>query len=116
MEPNPDHVRVIRVVSFDICQCRRGEWTSAHLLAIEGHVALKNGNAIAISYAWGEFDPRDVHLGHNRDGAYITMKLGREWPREALMEKSFNMGYSLSHDGSSPMPILDRSAMPQTRQ
>jgi hypothetical protein len=54
--------QVVRVVHFNFCPADEGckFLSGPHLLVSTDTVPLKHGNAVAISYAWGEFSRRDV--------------------------------------------------------
>lgn len=92
----------IRVVRFDLCECDilDGE----HLSVSPDFVPLEHGNAVAISYAWGEFSRRDVVLGHYQDGASVSMTLGCEWSPSQIVTRLFEMGFASTHTDSA-MPF-----------
>ncbi|KAL9051628.1 MAG: hypothetical protein Q9162_005889 [Coniocarpon cinnabarinum] len=56
--------------------------TGKHLLITKTYVDLARGNALAISYTWGEYGRRKVVIGHEPSqsgGRLQEMELGLEW-------------------------------------
>ncbi|KAK4947845.1 hypothetical protein LTR10_013353 [Elasticomyces elasticus] len=56
--------------------------TGPHLLITNEYVDLVRGNAVAISYTWGDYGRRKVVIGHelhNSGGRLQEMELGLEW-------------------------------------
>lgn len=63
---------------------------SGHHAAVEvSRVELSTENAVAISYTWGEFDRRDVCIGHHFDNVAtkISLNLGQEWTVPELIDR-----------------------------
>ena len=77
-----------RAVSFEYCKkpnCTFKDPTEKHLIVSTRLVDLQKDNAIAISYAWGEFDREERWLGHFEDmETSATMELGEEWDLDEL--------------------------------
>lgn len=57
-----------------------------HVVVERAEVDLATGNAIAISYAWGDYNRSKILLGHHTDGQAATMELGREWKPSDLIQ------------------------------
>ncbi|KAF3903594.1 hypothetical protein AA313_de0203696 [Arthrobotrys entomopaga] len=55
--------------------------TSDHVSVAVRHVPMKDPNLVAISYTWGEFNRRDLIVGHHEGSPDKTVKLnlGTEW-------------------------------------
>ena len=64
----------VKVATFKPCNCSFSSQT--HLLVAYKIVDLTYGNAVAISYTWGEFDRRKVILGHDGHGTAVEVCLG----------------------------------------
>lgn len=80
-QPSAARTRV-RVASFETCVDVDCTFSSTpHLVITTKHIELKRGNAIAISYTWGDFDRRSRRIGHRADLDYtpVDMILGAEW-------------------------------------
>lgn len=56
-----------------------------HLKIETEDVELSRSLAIAISYTWGEFDRKDVVIGHSAQGNIVRMNLGKEWDIKELI-------------------------------
>lgn len=73
----------VTVAALQFCQCTFS--ADLHLLVTTKSTRLNRGNAVAISYTWGEFNRRDVVLGHDELGTAIKMQLGQEWKTEEVI-------------------------------
>ena len=74
----------VKVATFQPCDCSFSNET--HLLVGYKIVDLVYGNAVAISYTWGEFDCRKVILGHDGHGSVVEVCLGQEWCIEDVVQ------------------------------
>lgn len=87
MEQLPEVLR-IHVARLDFCYddtCQISELV--HLVISLDQVELSTSKAIAISYTWGEFDRRDVVVGHDAQGKIIHMNLGEEWDTQEFITR-----------------------------
>ena len=75
---------MIRTARLKLCNCRFSSYT--HLRTYYQYVPLEYGNAVAISYAWGDFDQRDVSIGHDEYGKEVKLCLGHEWPVDDVVQ------------------------------
>lgn len=107
----------VLVASFTFCDdeaCQFAE--STHPLVSTSYVPLKTGNAIAISFTWGEFDRQEASLGHDATGREVSMFLGCEWNRSDVVERLLHMAYALTPD-ETPMPFwIDQLCIPQDNE
>lgn len=80
-------VEQARVVRLLVCNC--SSIPTQHLSAEFCHVRLEKNNAIAISYTWGEFDRRDVLMGHEtgKPQRRLYINLGQEWTIPDLWQR-----------------------------
>lgn len=88
----------VTVATFRICHCELAD--VEHLLVGLKSVPLQISNVVAISYTWGEFEPRrPVTIGHMDDGKLIEMQLGQEWAIEDLIRSLARIcrGHSRDH-------------------
>jgi hypothetical protein len=69
----------VLVASCKPCRCSSGK--GQHLCISFESVELHRVKAVAISYTWGEFDRRNVYIGHSdiNPDKKINIKLGQEW-------------------------------------
>ena len=81
----------------------------AHLAITVVPTELKHSNAVAISYAWGEFDRRDVCIGHHlgQPSQLLSLNLGQEWDVPELLQRLVEL--SLKHNGV----WIDQLCIPQ---
>ena len=72
---------MILVSSFQICSCHHPNYSQPHLVVTASTIPLRHENAIAISYAIGDFDRAKHVIGHNADDKNkpIRLELGGEW-------------------------------------
>lgn len=78
----------IRIAKLQYCHddtCQLSQ--ELHLLVEHDHTELKRGAAVAISYTWGEFDRKDIVIGHDFQGNPISMNLGNEWNVQELLSR-----------------------------
>lgn len=76
----------IQIVKLQFCHDNTCSLEKKWHLKVEyEYVELSKSSAIAISYTWGEFDRRDVVIGHDAQGSAVSMNLGREWDVEELI-------------------------------
>lgn len=104
----------VLAASFTFCDeegCQFAE--STHLLVSKSYVPLKTGNAIAISYTWGEFDRHEMLLGHDDAGCKVSMVLGCEWNRSDVVEKLLHMAYNLTPTEAAMPFWIDQLCIPQ---
>jgi len=128
--PQDGKVKQIQVLSFEICgdtdcsfrlcgdeACEGCELSEAlHTRIIYHLVPLQQGNAIALSYTWGEFDRRSIAICHDAAGNAVSMKLGREWTQPEFSTKLAALGYDRSPDGVTPMPLwIDQLSIRQDK-
>lgn len=79
-----------RVASIHLCKDTTCSYTLSPHLAIENlEVPLEEGQATAISYAWGEFNRQQVLVGHSEDEGRrrVTLELGEEWSVQDVIER-----------------------------
>lgn len=78
-----------RVARLEPCDCKLHNWTDPHLTIELDHIPLQRGEATAISYVWGEFDRRDVPVGHppEKSEDVIRMNLGIEWVTQDVIHR-----------------------------
>lgn len=72
-----------KVAKFRFCSrrdCPGFDNAQPHLLVSTKLVSMEQGNARAISYAWGEFNRQQHSIGHFEDGRLASMELGEDWP------------------------------------
>ncbi|KAF9634705.1 hypothetical protein BFW01_g5600 [Lasiodiplodia theobromae] len=71
-----------------LCDCKRN-WPDPHLTIELDHIPVQRGEATAISYVWGEFDRRDVPIGHppGKSEDIIRMNLGIEWVTQDVIHR-----------------------------
>ena len=86
---------------------------NTHLLVTRTYVPLEAGNAIAISYTWGEFDRRDVPIGHDESGNEVALNLGCEWSASEFIDKIASMGYDLTPTDTAMPFWIDQLCIPQ---
>lgn len=102
----PQRARVARAL---LCQDQACSiLPSAHLSIDILQVPIRQDQAVAISYTWGEFNRTMVPIGHlrNDNGKVISMELGQEW----VLPDFINRLDSLS----SQSPIwIDQLCIPQ---
>jgi hypothetical protein len=80
MADAPGTLTRIRIVKLQFCHndtCRLS--SDPHLEIKYDDVELSKSLAVALSYTWGEFDRRDVFIGHDTQGTPVSMNLGQEW-------------------------------------
>lgn len=77
-----------RVAKLQLCDCKRN-WPDPHLTIELDHIPVQRGEATAISYVWGEFDRRDVPIGHppGKSEDIIRMNLGIEWVTQDVIHR-----------------------------
>src|SRR5689334_8201300 len=77
----------VLVARCEPCPCPFG--SGPHLTIDLQRVKLDRQNAVAVSYTWGEFDRRDVYMGHRglQPHRKIFMNLGREWSVPELWDR-----------------------------
>ncbi|KAL9093713.1 MAG: hypothetical protein Q9159_000014 [Coniocarpon cinnabarinum] len=76
------------VHSFTLCEerpCPYG-YEGHHLNIREAFVTVERGNAVALSYVWGQFGRKHRPLGHSTDGDQVTMELGEDWQLDDLRQ------------------------------
>src|SRR2546423_2816847 len=75
----PAPLEQTRVVKLLLCDC--SSIRTQHLSVEFCYVRLEKNNAIAISYTWGEFDRRNVLMGHEagKPQRRLYINLGQEW-------------------------------------
>ena len=97
----------VQVATIEFCcdgDCSFSE--DLHLVVALRTVPLKHGQAIAISYTWGEFNRVYKCIGHTPGGAAVTMQLGEEWKIDEVIATLANIGLeeyngaSLDQEGS----------------
>lgn len=72
----------IRVSHFELCvspACPLSSLSHPHLVVSTHTVELVQEAAVAISYAWGQFDRQKRVIGHRPGGSPVEMELGVEW-------------------------------------
>lgn len=75
-----------RVLHFMFCHSIDCQFSDdLHLLISPAFVNLEHGNAIALSYTWGEYEREKRAIGHDSDGTPILMQLGAEWELSELV-------------------------------
>jgi hypothetical protein len=84
-----------------------------HLVISTSYAPLETGNAVAISYTWGEFDRHEVSLGHDPDGRQISIVLGCEWDEADYINKLADMAHSLSPSATATPFWVDQLCIPQ---
>lgn len=105
------HAELVNVVLLKSCQDQKCTFsTGLHLLVTSKTTSLERGNATAISYTWGEFDRRNVIVGHDKLGNIVKMQLGREWKTEEVVKTLANI--CAEEDGSGACWV-DQLCIPQ---
>lgn len=86
-DQRPHHARAARILSCTDPQCSYSD--SQHLSVEITQIELKRGEAIAISYTWGEFDRKPRAIGHVVENPEVTisLELGSEWVIEDLVSR-----------------------------
>ncbi|KAI9766966.1 MAG: hypothetical protein M1839_004657 [Geoglossum umbratile] len=86
--------QIIRVVKLEPCECPWVSALGAHPLITNHEINLerlekeKGGDeAVAISYAWGEFQRTERLIGHDVEGNDIRMTLGEEWNTQDFVNR-----------------------------
>jgi len=78
----------IRASKFNLChQPSCSILSGPHLVIATTLVSLRKDNAVAISYAWGEFARAPRAIGHKADGTVVFLELGQEWHVNHLIQK-----------------------------
>ena len=80
----------IRVVKLDYCcvdGCQYIRGDDLHPVISFQDGPLSDQQAVAISYTWGEFNRRQVPLGHDIHGRVYEMELGDEWVTQEFINK-----------------------------
>ena len=94
-----------RAVHFSFCKdgnCAFSECDPHHLSIRRRLLEVKRGNATAISYTWGEFERRDICLGHFEDSkALVMMHLGQEWEVNHLRSTLTSLSHPVDYERSS---------------
>ena len=107
----------VLAATFVLCEddaCQFAE--SMHLVVSINYVPLKTGNAIAISYTWGEFDRQEMLLGHDEMGRRVTIVLGCEWNRTDVVKRLHQMASTLT---TTPVAVpfwIDQLCIPQDNE
>jgi hypothetical protein len=109
----------INVAKLDFCYedaCSFSE--DLHLTVEIEQVELEKSHAVATSYTWGEFDRRDVPIGHflRRSSDPVLMNLGQEWNIEDLISTlaSICIGNREEHGQEHASVWIDQLCIPQT--
>jgi hypothetical protein len=77
-----------RVAKFEFCHDNECNFSNElHLIVTTDHVELERGNAVALSYTWGEFHRKSKIIGHQSDGTAVQFELGEEWVVEDLIAR-----------------------------
>ena len=106
-----DSAANVRVATFKPCRCFKLSYP--HLLVDYHYVQLFQGNAIAISYTWGEILPRqDEVIGHEISGKLTKMNLGREWIVSDLIRTLAGVHRAHSRDKGC---WIDQLCIPQNK-
>jgi hypothetical protein len=100
------------ICNDDACQCPE----TMHLLVSTNYVPLETGNAVAISYTWGEFDRHEMLLGHDENGRNVSMVLGCEWNRIDVIERLFQLAFTLTSTEEAMPFWIDQLCIPQDNE
>jgi hypothetical protein len=78
----PSHVAHAK--GFEFCFDEQCVWSSTggtHLLISKHQINLAGDKdaAVAVSYAWGQFEHSERQIGHNMAGGAVFLTLGAEW-------------------------------------
>ena len=87
MEAQSPALTKVLVASCKPCSCSSGK--EQHLCLSLQSAELDRIKAVAISYTWGEFDRRDVYIGHSdiNPDKKISINLGQEWSIPELSDR-----------------------------
>ena len=78
----PNILRIVRIQFCDKDSC--AVLDKPHLLIKWDHVKRDRKRAVAVSYTWGEFERREVVIGHDPSSLPQALTLGQEWDIEEL--------------------------------
>lgn len=77
-----------RVVNLSCCTLEGCDYgPEQHLVVKTKFVDLERGNAVAISYTWGDIARKRRKIGHYTDGSIATLTLGDDWRDEEDLSK-----------------------------
>jgi hypothetical protein len=86
MQESLETVAHIRIAKLEFCHDDTCYFSKdLHLKIKVEDVELSKSAAVAISYTWGEFDRRDIAIGHDAQGIAVSMNLGKEWDIQELI-------------------------------
>ena len=107
--PIPSSEDYVLAAKCTLCRCSSGR--GPHLSIDLQRVKLDRENAIAISYTWGEFDRRDVYIGHTdlNPDKRMFINLGQEWSIPELWSRLDEL--SREHNAI----WIDQLCVPQTK-
>jgi hypothetical protein len=106
------------IASLAVCQSDTCTFQSKHLPQPDTHlivrfrdVVLQNSSAVAISYAWGDFDLQPFDIGHDAEGKTISLTLGQEWNRAEFLQTLVSLSQSFNAVWLDRLCIVQEQSM-----